>query len=370
MTNLRTRARAASGSSSLRPPLPMQPLRLGLVGFQFGRWLLRSLQNLPGVEVVAIADRRATAAELAAFGVPVSVRLHADAVAMLDTEALDALVIATSPKRRAPLLAAAAARKLPLFVEKPWAGNPAQARAFAAACAPIADRVMLGFSFRFHGAVQKLRTLLDTDLGPAWSANGEYSFHWNLPPTGWLWEPDAGGGVFNENSCHLLDVVCHLLGRPVAVQAATHNPRGYPAPEFAAVSLTFADGGIAALSFGALGAAAFTDYPRLDLITAHGRASLRGRNHIWESLAWARHDDRALSTFEAPPETGGATRYTAAFTHFADCVRTGAAPRTTIADGLLAVDLAAALTESAATGRRVSIEALPTSAGSLSTSLP
>lgn len=333
----------------------MKTLRIGLVGFQFGRWLLRTLQNIPGIEVVAIADRRATTAELAAFGVSPSVRLHSDAIAMLDTEQLDALVVATSPKRRLPLLAAAAARKIPLFVEKPWAGNPAQARAFAAACAPIADRVMLGFSFRFHGAVQKLRTLLDTDLGPVWSANGEYSFHWQLPPTGWLWEADAGGGVFNENSCHLLDAVCHLLGRPVAVQAATHNPRGYPAPEFAAVSLTFANGAIAALSFGALGATAFTDYPRLDLITAQGRASLRGRNHIWESLAWARHGDQSLSTFDAPPETGSATRYTTAFTHFFDCVRTGAKPAIGIPDGILAVDLAAALTLSAPRGCRVEI---------------
>lgn len=331
------------------------PLRLGIVGLKFGRWLMRTLTGMPGVQVSALADRRLTNHEIATLATPSEARIYADAITMFDAEALDAVVIAIAPTHRAPLLAACAARGLPLFVEKPWAGNPTQAREFAALCAPIADRVMVGFSFRFHEPVQRLGILLNGSLGPAWLANGEYAFHWDPGPDGWLWDEQGGGGVFNENSCHLLDVVCHLLGRPAWVQAATINPRQRPGPELGAVTCGFSNEAVATLTLGALGAPTIDRFPRLDLITAHGRAELRGRGHIWEHLRWATHDDTTAHELTASPEVLGSTRYTAALTHFLDTVRNGTAPTASIADGILAVDLAAALNKAARTGGRVEL---------------
>jgi len=332
-----------------------QPVRLGLVGLKFGRWLLRALTGIPGVTVTDLADRHADQKILAGIAAPPAARLHPDAEAMIREANIDAVILATSPLRRGPLLAACAARGLPVFVEKPWAGNPIQAREFAALCAPIAERVMVGFSFRFHEPVQRLRALLDGPLGPAWLANGEYAFHWNLGPDGWLWDPQGGGGVFNENSCHLFDVVCHLMGRPAWVQAAAANPRDMPGPELGAVVLGFPAGGIAAVTLGALGAPAFDRYPRLDLIAARGRASLIGRGHVWEALEWAELDDHARRRLDAPPEVLGFTRYTAALEHFVTCVRSGARPRASIEDGILAVDLAHALAASAQNGSRMEL---------------
>jgi predicted dehydrogenase len=338
-------------------PAPLPPVRLGLVGLGFGRHLARALLALPGVTLVAVADRRATPALLAELALPGSTRLHADAVTMVATEQLDGIVIATAPGGRAPLLAACAARGLPLFVEKPWAGNPAQARRFSTAVAPIAERVMLGFSFRFHPAVRRLRELLDGELGPVWMANGEYAFDWNLGPDGWLWDPESGGGVFNENSCHLLDVLCHLAGRPVSVQAAVFNPRGRPSAELGAVTLTFANGAVAALTLGAHAAGAMDDFPRLDLVTAQGRACLRGRGHVWTGLTWALRGEPEARTFSAAPEYLGETRYSEALRRFVACIRDKTTPPATLADGLFAVDLAAAIAESAATGLRVMLPA-------------
>lgn len=328
-------------------------IRIGLVGLKFGRYLARTLTGLAGVELAAVADRGVGADDLAAIALPPGVRVFREAHEMLDACALDALVLAVSPLRRASLLSLCAKRGLPVFVEKPWAGNPRQAREFAEICAPIADRTMVGFSFRFHAVVRTLRDLIEGDLGAPWMANGEYAFHWNLGPGGWLWDADGGGGVLNENSCHLFDTVCHLLGRPVGVQARIHNPRLLPGPELAAVVLDFPSGAIAALTLGALGAASMQDYPRLDLVLAHGRASLRGHGHVWESLSWAGRDEQASHMLREPPEVLGHTRYSAALAHFTACIRTGATPAATIEDGIFAVDLAAAVQRSAATGCRV-----------------
>jgi predicted dehydrogenase len=336
---------------------PTAPVRLGLVGLGFGRYLARTLVALPEVELVAVADRTAGPALLASLALPSSIATYVDALEMIERERLDGVVLATSPGFREPLLAACAARGLALFVEKPWAGNPAQARRFAAAVAPIADRVMVGFSFRFHPAVRRLRELLDGELGEVWMANGEYAFDWNLGPDGWLWSPDSGGGVFNENSCHLLDTLCHLAGRPVSVQAAVHNPRSRPSAELGAVTLGFASGAVAALTLGAHAAGAMDDFPRLDLVTSAGRASLRGRGHVWTGLTWARRGEAEARQLNATPEYLGETRYAESLRRFAASIRSGTTPPAALADGLLAVDLADAIYRSAASGRRVELPA-------------
>jgi predicted dehydrogenase len=186
-------------------------------------------------------------------------------------------------------------------------------------------------------------------------ANGEYAFDWNLGPDGWLWDPESGGGVFNENSCHLLDVLCHLAGRPVSVQAAVHNPRARPSAELGAVTLAFANGAVAALTLGAHAAGAMDDFPRLDLVTAQGRASLRGRGHVWTGLTWARRGQPEARALSAAPEYLGETRYSEALRRFVTCIRENSPPPATVSDGLLAVDLATAIAESASTGRRVEI---------------
>ena len=217
---------------------------------------------------------------------------------------------------------------------------------------------MLGFSFRFLPAIIRLRALLDGELGPGWLLNGEYLFDWQPPPTHWLWDPQAGNGFFNENSCHLFDAVCYLLGKPESVYAESAVFRGSPAAEVAAVTLRFANGASAALTVGCLGASAFQHFPRIDLVAANGQAHLSGRHHIWESLSWATRTDTAVHDFTAPPEMLGNTRYTDALRHFVECVRTGGAPEASIEDGLQAVAIAQAITESVRTGRRVMLETM------------
>ncbi len=335
----------------------MERLRFGVVGLRFGRHLVSTLANILGVQIAAVADRNPSMpGGLAAYAAHYGATPYHDGVTMIREETLDAVILATPPRGREALIEAAATKGLPMFVEKPWAADNAQAARLATLCAATGARVMVAFSFRFHPAIVKLRELLDGELGPGLLLNGEYLFHLNPPPDSWLWDPANGNGIFNENSGHLFDAVCYLLGKPVAVSAETINPFVTPAAHAAAVTLRFAGGAVAALTLGGIGTPARLDFPRLDLVTANGQAMLRGRHHIWEEVHWATRTDRAMQSLSLPPEILAGTRYTEALTHFIHCVRSGAQPSVGIAEGATAVALAMAVAESAARGQRVLLE--------------
>ena len=71
--------------------------------------------------------------------------------AMQDAEAV---VIATATDIRLPLIEAAAAQGLPMYIEKPLAFRPLDVEEIADLAAPVAERSMLGLMLRYHPAVR------------------------------------------------------------------------------------------------------------------------------------------------------------------------------------------------------------------------
>lgn len=164
--------------------------------------------------------------------------------------------------------------------------------------------------------------------------------------------PSNGNGFFNENSGHLFDAVCYLMGKPISVMAEAINPMAAPSENAAVVTIRFAQGGIAALTLGGIGVTAQKESPRIDIVTVNGQAKLFGREHIWERLSWATRDSSSAQHIIQTPEALGNTRYTDAFTHFLDCVRHDRQPVVGMDDGIIAVALAMAVYESARTGQK------------------
>ena len=197
-----------------------------------------------------------------------------------------------------------------LFVEKPWATNVQHAEELAALCAKHDANVMVGFSFRYLPTILKLKALLGSELGTPWLVNAEYLFDWLPPADNWLWNKENGGGFFNENSCHLFDAICYLLGEPVSVYAAGRSFSGRPSEDGAAVTLRFENGAVATATLGGVGVGAHKDYPRLELVSAKGQAKLRGQNHVWTSLRWARRGDETLQVFDGAARATGTTHVT------------------------------------------------------------
>lgn len=334
----------------------MDTLKIGVVGLGFGRFHVRTLAHMEDAQLVAIADKVGDVpGGLESYAARYGAKGYHDSATMFEHETLDAVIIATSPKYRAEVMEQAASRGIAMFVEKPWATNSTHAKELAEICQTYNAVVMVGFSFRYHPAIVKLHELMNGELGAGWMLNGEYVFDFLPPAQGWLWDSKNGNGLFNENSCHLFDAVCYLMGKPVSVMAEAVNFAGRPSEEAAAISIKFESGAIAGLTVGGYGANAHWDFPRIDVTTEHGQARLKGLHHMWESLTWATRDSNIVQSMTQPPEILGTTRYTHAMTYFIHCLREGIAPGSTIQDGIIAVALAEAVYESARTGQKVTL---------------
>lgn len=328
-------------------------LRFGVIGLGFGTYHVRTLAAMDDVTLVAVADRRADVAERTAD--QYRCNAYQDGIEMMQAELLDAVTLCISPRHREAPMRFAADNGIALFVEKPWASDSAHARRLADVVDENSAPVMVGYSFRYLPTIVRLRTLLDGELGPARMLLGQYVFDWIPEPDNWLWDPQNGNGLINENACHLLDAVCYLMGRPVSVSAEGGKFSGSPSEDAAVMCLRFESGGIAALSCGGIAPGAFQRFPYIDLAAEKGRAELIGRDHIWEQLRWSRAGDDELRSYHAAPERLGETRYTEAFRHFVDCLRRGEKPSAGVADGVHIVDLCMAVYESARTGHRVQL---------------
>jgi predicted dehydrogenase len=329
----------------------MREIRFGVIGLGFGRHHVKTLANMDGVRLVAVADQLVD--DLETCFQKYGTRTYRNGLELLEREELDAVSLCVSPRWRLPLIEKAAQMGIPMFVEKPWAANLAQAHHLAQLCERHHAVVMTGFSFRYLPAIVKLRALMDGELGSGCLLNGEYVFDWLPPNDHWLWDVNNGNGYFNENSCHLFDAVCCLLGDPVSVMAEGAIFQGSPSAEVGAITLRFSNGAIAALTVGGLGVPAFRNFPRIDLVTANGQAHLSGREHMWASLTWAVRANNVTQTFSTEPELLENTRYTHALRHFLNCLRSGALPDSGVSDGIRAVALAEAVYESASSGRKV-----------------
>ena len=336
----------------------MAPLRLGVIGLGFGEHHVRTIANLEGAVIAAVADTEGARVERVAglYGATG----YSDGIEMMKSEGLDGISLCVSPKYRELLISFAAEIGIPMFVEKPWATNPEQGRHFSDICRASNAKVLMGFSFRFHPVIQKLIELTKGELGKGWLANGEYVFEFLPPESAWLWDPDNGNGIFNENSCHLFDVLCSVMGRPESVFAHGGTYVGRPSEEAASVSFRFEGGSTAAVTVGGLGASPFRDYPRLDVCTENGRAELSGSHHTWQRLSWGLRGGSEVRTLTAPPEELGSTRYTHAFTHFLDVITGKSDPAATIEDGMLSVAIADAVYSSIRTGKPHTIQGVST----------
>ena len=167
----------------------------------------------------------------------------AGALAAID--GAEAVVVATATDIRLPLIAAAAARGLPMYIEKPLAFRPEEVEAIAKVAAPVAARSMLGYMLRYHPAV---RALAAADLSDVfqfaltighdvtqWRANWRFSESYAARA--------EGGGVLLD-LCHELDLAaCLFPGLKVTRVESLGHP-AFPGVDFAS-RISLADEGLA-----------------------------------------------------------------------------------------------------------------------------
>jgi predicted dehydrogenase len=342
-------------------PGKSRELRIGIIGLRLGQWHIETIAGLEGAKVTAIADNIAgpligTDLTVEDYARKLGAKAYDDGVKLIQNEDVDAVSLCVSPKWRKPLLIAAAKRKLPVLVEKPWATNLAHGLELAAIVKDAGLTAMVEHPLRYFQPIIDLRDLLAGPLGKPLLVSADLAMSRVLVANNWMWDPNNGNGPINENSCHIFDTLCYLLGDPESLQASGRSFYGIGAPieDAAAMTIKFRGSAIASVTAGAVGALAIGTKTWLDVYAENGQAIVTGNYHMYDTLTWARFDDAEakIQSWELPPRRQ-IMRYS--MQHFLECVREGKTPSCGVDDGVRALALSMAVKESIAKGTPVEV---------------
>lgn len=173
-----------------------------------------------------------------------------DAEAVIADPDIDLIYIASNHATHAEYTIRALRAGKCVHIEKPHVVRPDQLERLCAAMAECPGKVNLGFNRPYSRIGQAIKQALDTQSGPS-------MFNWfiaghEISPEHWYFKEEEGGRVLG-NLCHWTDFVLQLVA-PEDRYPLTINPtRGKKSDCDIAVTYTFGDESIAAITFSAKG---------------------------------------------------------------------------------------------------------------------
>jgi myo-inositol 2-dehydrogenase/D-chiro-inositol 1-dehydrogenase len=277
------------------------PLRIGVIGCgRIARAVhLPVLGRLPNARVVALTEPDETS-RAAASAIARGASTYADAGDLLRAGGVDAVVICAPPQLHLPIATAAFDAGLHVYLEKPLAPSLAEGERLVDAWRRARTIGMIGFNFRFHPQVQRIRDRLrDGAIGTPLGVRAVFSILPHELPE-WKRTRQSGGGVLLDLASHHIDLVHYLFDDPVVrVFASVRSLAGEG--DHAAVQLELASGLVAQL-FVSLGT---VDEHRMEIVGTAGklvmdRTELVRPEHVpaTQQGARARRLVRALAALE------------------------------------------------------------------------
>ncbi|MFO0989631.1 MAG: Gfo/Idh/MocA family oxidoreductase [Alphaproteobacteria bacterium] len=343
----------------------MKPIALAVIGAGLiGRRHAELIAAEPRARLAAVVDPAPGGRELAArLGAPWYARF-AD---LLAAQRPDGAIVATPNRLHVEHGLEAVAAGIPALVEKPLADTVAGAERLAAAADAAGVPVLVGHHRRYNPIVRAAKAVIDEGrLGRILAVHAQF---WLLKPDDYFaadWRRAPGAGPVFVNLVHDVDLLRHLCGEIVAVQAAESSAaRGYAVEDTAAILLRFASGALGTATVSDAAAAPWSweltsgenpAYPRQDAgcyriggsagaleIPQMDLWSYPGKRGWWEPLARER-----LAVAPADP-------LPLQIRHFCDVIRGRAAPLVPAREGLAALRVIAAIKEAARSGGTVAI---------------
>jgi len=188
-------------------------ISVGIIGAgRIGRVHAENLAyRIPEAKLVAIADIVVEAAERAAaeFGIPRAFRDHR---AIMEDDAIEAVVICSSTDTHAQMIEEAAAAGKHIFCEKPIALDlPSIDRALAAV-ERAGVKLQVGFNRRFDPSFRRVRDLVATGQLGTPHILRITSRDPAPPPIGYI---KVSGGLFLDMAIHDFDMARYLIGEEV-----------------------------------------------------------------------------------------------------------------------------------------------------------
>ncbi|MEL6233463.1 MAG: Gfo/Idh/MocA family oxidoreductase [Pseudomonadota bacterium] len=357
-------------------------MRYGLIGSgMMGQEHIRNVALLDGAEIAAIADpdqrMLGCAAELA------GARAYPDHRAMLDAEALDALIVAAPNDLHHALMCDALAYGRPILCEKPLASTAADALDLARRAA-AGPPVWVAMEYRFMPPVARLVEAVQAGRAgaPRMVAIREHRFPFLEKIGDWNRFNARTGGTMVEKCCHFWDLMRLILqADPVRVYASAAADVNHRDERYAGRVPDILDNGFVVVDF-AGGARAMLDLCMFaegshwqEVISVTGPAAriearVPGPARFSPDGA-ERHAELAIADRAARRETAeiietdeailraGDHHGATFFQHqrFLQMLRDGGQPEVTLADGAWAVRVGAAAEESAQLGQPVDLAA-------------
>ncbi len=201
-------------------------IRFALIGLgKMGLSHLAIIRSHPDAELVAVCDSAKYVVD--ALARSAGLKGYYDYRTMLATEALDAVVIATPSRSHGEIARAALERNLHVFCEKPFCLDPEEGRAIARLAAQKMLANQVGYHYRFLGAFQEAKRLLDAGaIGRIHNLRAEAYGPVVLRSRNATWRArkTEGGGCLYDYACHAIDLVNFLVGEPERVGGTVLNP--------------------------------------------------------------------------------------------------------------------------------------------------
>jgi len=221
-------------------------IRLGLVGAGAIAQLahLPLLAKMRGAQLVAICDNDGPKAGALAQRLKVP-DIFTDIDELLDSEGLDAVVIATPNHLHEPHVLRALKQKVNVLCERPLSLTRGGVTRILETANAVGCKVVVGNNHRFRSDVQQLaRFLQGGELGKVIGMRaGQYQFR--SGQQGWRQrKAEAGGGAFLEYGYPLLDLCLWLADfpKPTRVSASMEAPRPGSVEDVMLVHLECANG--------------------------------------------------------------------------------------------------------------------------------
>ncbi|MBB3387164.1 myo-inositol 2-dehydrogenase/D-chiro-inositol 1-dehydrogenase [Rhizobium sp. BK609] len=310
-----------------------------------------AISTNPGSRLAAVSDINQAAAEKIAAQYGAEAR-STDAI--LDDRAIDAVLIATSTDTHSDLIERATTAGKAVLCEKPVDLSLARAQVCQKTAVATGKPVMIGFNRRFDPNFAALKAAADRGEIGKTELLSITSFDPAPPPVAYI---KVSGGLFRDMMIHDFDMANFILGAaPVAVSAvgtSVVDPEIGAAGDVdtAVVTLSYADGRIAVIKNSRRAVYGYDQ--RLELLGSEGL--LQAQNMLENTVV----KSTTSGVTGSKPTYFFLERYMPAYAAewaaFVTAVNTASALPVTLDDGVAALAMAEAATQSAKTGSLVKL---------------
>jgi UDP-N-acetylglucosamine 3-dehydrogenase len=303
---------------------------------QWGKNHARVYKELPSTELIAVCDVNAERAK--AMAAQYGVKAYSDSTEMLKDKEIQAVNVCTW----STILYQEAKKALNagkhVLVEKPMSTTPDQARQLVQTAQENDLHLTVGFLMRFIPGLQHIRQAVENQkIGELVSITTKRVSQW----------PERIGdvGVVKDTAIHDIDVVRYISQQdPISVYAKMGSKRIQKFEDYAQIMLTYENGETAFIESNWL-----TPYKTRTLIATGTEAIMRLDYNTQDLTIEEKNQTiQPRLAFQEPLK--------AELQHFVDCINKTAKPIVTGEDGIKALEIATAATQSSAKNMAIKLE--------------